>query len=407
MVLLLFITITPPVEVTNTVLASSLKGTTYTVYFNSNGGTYVSPIYNVPYGTTIELPNTPYRYGYWFRGWYSNSGLTIPFDMMTKVTGTTYLYAKWEQKSSNYPEILTQTVSDSTVSATFTVDINGQDYGYATEMNISLIDKSKVEDAVHEINLTNTFFAFELDIKDLLFDPAKPLPVKVSIPSGYDKSYVSVFYTANRKTIMAKMNGYVNTSNQYVFDAYTDGSYILMVCKDDASTVTNPTAYLRLTTPPTISVDGQVSIDYEFVNFTGDESEYDLIWYSSDTDIASVSKDGIVTGKSSGTATITCYSSDGTFTAQTKAVVKGIAVTSITPNVTKKTLTKGKSFQLKVTVAPSTATNKKLSYRSSNKSVATVSSTGKITAKKKGTCTITVKTTDGSNKTKKIKITVK
>lgn len=68
-------------------------------------------------------------------------------------------------------------------------------------------------------------------------------------------------------------------------------------------------------------------------------------------------------------------------------------------NVTKKTLTVGKSFTLKM------VGTKAKSWTSSKKSVATVSSKGKVTAKKAGTTTITCKGTDG--KTYKCKITVK
>ena len=80
-----------------------------------------------------------------------------------------------------------------------------------------------------------------------------------------------------------------------------------------------------------------------------------------------------------------------------KVVVKG-----------KKTvkLKKGKTYKIKATVKPKNATNKKLTYKSSNKKIATVSKNGKIKAKKKGRCTITVTSKDGKKKAK-IKVIVK
>lgn len=81
--------------------------------------------------------------------------------------------------------------------------------------------------------------------------------------------------------------------------------------------------------------------------------------------------------------------------------------TSLKTNVTKKTLKKGASYTIKATLKPALADEKKVSFTSSNKKVATVNSKGKVVAKKKGTCTITVKTTDGSKLVKKVKITVK
>lgn len=88
-----------------------------------------------------------------------------------------------------------------------------------------------------------------------------------------------------------------------------------------------------------------------------------------------------------------------------KVKVKKIQVN----NLTKKTLylTKGKSKKLKATVkvTPNKAKYKKVTFKSSNKKVATVSSKGVVKAKKAGTAKITV--TSKTNKSKKTKFTVK
>ena len=75
------------------------------------------------------------------------------------------------------------------------------------------------------------------------------------------------------------------------------------------------------------------------------------------------------------------------------------AATNIKLKATKKTLSVGKTYNLKVV-----GTNKKVKWSSSNKKVATVNSKGKITAKKKGTVKITAKI---GNKKLTCKITVK
>lgn len=97
-----------------------------------------------------------------------------------------------------------------------------------------------------------------------------------------------------------------------------------------------------------------------------------------------------------------------TVTKDTKVTVNYIAyVTKVKLNRTSLKLNKGKSYQLKATVTPTNATNKKLTWSSNRKSVATVNSKGKVTAKKKGTALIKATAKDGSKKSATCKVTVK
>lgn len=128
---------------------------------------------------------------------------------------------------------------------------------------------------------------------------------------------------------------------------------------------------------------------------------------SSKTKVATVSKKGKITAKNTGTATITVKTKKGATATVTVKVQKSKVTTkkvSVT-NVEKKALTlkKGKSFTLKTSVQPVT-TQDKLTYSSSNTKVATVSKSGKIKAKKKGTAKITVQS---GKKKVTIKVTVK
>ena len=93
-------------------------------------------------------------------------------------------------------------------------------------------------------------------------------------------------------------------------------------------------------------------------------------------------------------------------TPSTPATPATVKVSSIKLSSTAITLTKTQSRGLVATVYPSNATNKALTWSSSNTSVATVSSTGNIKAVGKGTATITAKAKDGSGVTKTCKVTV-
>ena len=125
-----------------------------------------------------------------------------------------------------------------------------------------------------------------------------------------------------------------------------------------------------------------------------------VTWTSSNESVATVSTSGKVTAKGSGTATITA-TADGK-TATCKITVE-IPVTKVTLNKTEATINKGETLQLTATVTPSDATNKTVTWTSNKTSVATVSSSGEVTAKGKGTATITA-TADGKSATCKITV---
>ena len=125
-----------------------------------------------------------------------------------------------------------------------------------------------------------------------------------------------------------------------------------------------------------------------------------VTWKTSNKKVATVSK-GKVTTKKAGKVTITAKA-DGKSKKCVITVKK--APNKITLNAKKKTLKKGKKFQIKAKLPKNTASYK-ITYKSSNKKVATVSASGKVTAKKKGKAIITVTTFNKKKAT--LKITVK
>lgn len=120
-------------------------------------------------------------------------------------------------------------------------------------------------------------------------------------------------------------------------------------------------------------------------------------WSTSNKKVATVTQDGEVRAVGKGEAKITVTTVDGGFTSVcTVKVVR--RVTGVSLNREEVTLTPGKQATLKAKVRPSGASDKSVTWRSSNKKVATVSSKGVVTAKGAGEATITVKTKDGSFK---------
>lgn len=136
-------------------------------------------------------------------------------------------------------------------------------------------------------------------------------------------------------------------------------------------------------------------------------SNKSVSWTSSDSSVATVDNNGLVTAIATGTAVIKVTTTDGSnLSASCNVTVRQLA-TSITLDETEATIYTGNTLQLTATVLPSTTSNPSVNWSSSNTSVATVSSTGLVTAKSTGEAVITAKTADGSNLSAKCNVTVK
>lgn len=125
-----------------------------------------------------------------------------------------------------------------------------------------------------------------------------------------------------------------------------------------------------------------------------------VTWSSSNTSVATVDANGVVTGVSVGNATITATTAEGGYTASAAITVNPVRVTGVTLNADSINLIiDGSNYgsrQMTATVNPSNATNKNVTWNSTNTDVATVTQNGLVTAVGKGTADITVTTEDGS-----------
>jgi len=120
-----------------------------------------------------------------------------------------------------------------------------------------------------------------------------------------------------------------------------------------------------------------------------------LTWTSSNTNVATVSQTGLVTGVTAGTSIITVTTADGGFTASANITVVIIPVASITLAPATVALSVGATSQLTANVLPANATNRNVTWTSSDSAIATVNSTGLVTGIRAGTAIITARTVDG------------
>ena len=130
-------------------------------------------------------------------------------------------------------------------------------------------------------------------------------------------------------------------------------------------------------------------------------SKEKVTYSSSNKKVATVSSKGVIKAKKAGTAKITVKSGKKKVVVTVK--VTGVKTTNLSGVPAAKNVSKGKSFKIKAIATPKN-TDEKITFKSSNKKVATVTSKGVVKGLKKGAATITVQS--GSKKMT-CKVTVK
>ena len=207
------------------------------------------------------------------------------------------------------------------------------------------------------------------------------------------------FNTYNTTTLYVISSSFYayNTTNWWnQFDkiyAVDDDGNILVT--ELSLNVTNKTLYVNETLQLTATITPNIA------------SNKSVSWTSSDSSVATVDDNGLVTAIATGTAVIKATTTDGSYLSASCDVTVRQLATSITLDETEATIYTGNTLQLTATVLPSTTSNPSVIWSSSNTSVATVSSTGLVTAKSTGEAVITAKTADGSNLSAGCNVTVK
>lgn len=135
----------------------------------------------------------------------------------------------------------------------------------------------------------------------------------------------------------------------------------------------------------------------------------DVAWSSEDETVATVDREGKVTGLKQGKVNIVAVSTDPLGGDKPKSCKFAVAVNQGAEKLTisgSASVAKGKTEKLTWTVSPENTTNKKILWTSSNEKVAKVAANGVVSAKGVGKCTITGTMQDGSGVSDSIEISV-
>ena len=395
--------------------------------FHANSG--VTPVRSkiVKYGEKYgELP-IPTREGYTFKGWYW--GWTEEYDQVTSdqivsITEDTMVYAQWQL---NEQYTITFHANGGTTPVRSKTVTYGEKYG---ELPIPTregyifkgwywgwteeYDQVTSEDIVYIGEDTMVYAHWMPQVKDIFFTSSEE-----TVSVGDDFPLVLYIYPYISESEMGDI--ICNSEVPYKIERWTEAdewvAYKVIVSPTKVGTYTFSVEVLNWSTsctlnvvPASVPVTG-VTLDKSTATITvgnsislkatvtpSEATLPNVIWSSSDPNVATVSSTGVVTAKSAGTTLITVETVDGNKTACCAVTVKDatVSVTGVSLNKTSATLTEGESLTFTATVAPENATNKNVTWSSSDTNVATVSSSGVVTAKSAGTATITVKTADES-----------
>ena len=251
-----------------------------------------------------------------------------------------------------------------------------------------------------------------LDKKVATINVGKTVTVKATVTPA-NAANKTLSWTSSNTKIATVSNGVVKgvKAGRVVITAKTtDGSNISATC---TVTVKQPVTSISLSKKATMYTGKKLTLKAK-VN-PANASNKALTWKSSNTKIAKVASNGVVTGVKAGTVKITATAKDGSRKSATCTVTVRQSVSKITLSKTNVVLPKkGSSYNVKVTVAPKNAYNKNVAVKSAKTKVAKVSAstvksgkTVKITAVKKGTTKVVFTAKDGSKKSATCKVTVK
>lgn len=317
--------------------------------------------------------------------WQNGEEPTEPTTTSTTVTTATTTSTSTTQPSSSSISTPDEPVTETTTVPTST-----------TETKPTVVKASGISLNTNKLALTR----YGTDVKEKLTATVTP----------NETTNKNVKWTSsNNKIATVDENGYVTAKGKgiaRITATTTDGSNLSATC-----TVTVKQMVTMIVNTMNINR-GSKNVNRKLPVMVGNNATNKTLNYrSGNSKVVSVNAKGQITAKKKGTATVSVKTTDGTnivvyYRVTVKQLVTSVKLNKKAISLKAKGKAKQKTYTLKATVTKG-ANNKKVKWTTSNKKVAVVNSKGKVTAKKKGTCYISVTSTDGSRKSAKCKVTVK
>lgn len=170
---------------------------------------------------------------------------------------------------------------------------------------IEAIDAELLRKAMRRIVKSDKYIAFEVSFDDPEMDVFLPMTMKVTVPAEFDKENFAVFYTPNRKTIMAEMNGEFLKDGSYEFKMFQPGTYIIADCTELVYVESMELEESEIT----MRVGRSYSLDPVIYPHTATDKT--VSYTSSRPQIVTVSEYGLLEAIEPGAAVITVEAQDG------------------------------------------------------------------------------------------------
>ena len=231
---------------------------------------------------------------------------------------------------------------------------------------------------------------------------ASVLPVNATIPaltySSSDKNVADV--DENGLVTGVSVGGPVD-----ITIASTDGTAVTKIVPVTVIPIKVTSLVAEPISIPSLTIGDSQEITY--TAFPENATNIAVTYASSNSTIATVDSEGLVTGVAVGSVTITLSATDGSGVTTTVPVtVAPIYVSSIMADPTSITLIEGNTQQVTYTILPVNATDSTVVYSSSDSGIATVDVDGLVTSIAAGFATIIISSTDGSDVYTTVPITV-
>lgn len=224
----------------------------------------------------------------------------------------------------------------------------------------------------------------------------KVYPITVSLPVGQTKQMIAEIYPDN-----ATDQEIVWTSSDPL-SASIDSKGVITAKKKGHGRITataggksgsadfsvyNPVSSVSLE-PAEATINCNDKLQLKLVTEPSDATVFSVSWYTSDVDVASVSHEGVVEGKSGGKTVIT-VDADGVKATCNITVLQGVGSVTLDKNTL--LLNKGETYKLTATITPSDyLIDNNIKWSSTDESVATVDDTGLVTCTGSGRAVISV-----------------